>query len=197
MVFHLGQLPWAAKGDAEGMNTVDSVERAANIVKSMRQRFGTECTCAHCIEIRGLINDIERLAGELQDWRYKAEQREMENRELRTNTSSNEQMRKALIGLIGAESVDELQRMEVMLRSSVVPEADKKVTINAIHALIGAQAALGEGESKPVSISREEFVNALADEIAEVKHDYAATCMYLAKRVTEGLYKKFDIRRRP
>lgn len=45
-------------------------------------------------------------------------------------------LRSALTGLIGAESETELRQMELAIRSMPVPDADKAVSINAIHALI-------------------------------------------------------------
>lgn len=45
-------------------------------------------------------------------------------------------LRSALIGLVGAETVDELKSMEAAMRLLPAPDADKAVYINAIHALI-------------------------------------------------------------
>jgi len=45
-------------------------------------------------------------------------------------------LRAALIGLIGVESKQELQGMELAIRALPVPEADKAISINAIHALL-------------------------------------------------------------
>jgi len=47
-----------------------------------------------------------------------------------------QKLRKALIGLIGAETKEELEQMELYFRSIPAPEQDKIVSINAIHALI-------------------------------------------------------------
>ncbi len=47
-----------------------------------------------------------------------------------------QKLRKALASLIGAESIEELQAMEVILRSSPVPAADKASMLDAIHALL-------------------------------------------------------------
>ena len=46
------------------------------------------------------------------------------------------QLRSALIGLVGAEDEEELQAMEVVLRLVAAPQADKAGMINAIHALL-------------------------------------------------------------
>jgi hypothetical protein len=45
-------------------------------------------------------------------------------------------LRRALIGLIGAETPDELSQMEAAMRLMPAPEADKAVSLNAIHALL-------------------------------------------------------------
>ncbi len=45
-------------------------------------------------------------------------------------------LRKALIGLVGADTKEELEQMEGMIRLMQVPEVDKVNTINAITALI-------------------------------------------------------------
>ena len=45
-------------------------------------------------------------------------------------------LRSALIGLVGAETKEELEQMELMVRTLSVPDTDKAVTINAIRALI-------------------------------------------------------------
>ena len=46
-----------------------------------------------------------------------------------------ERLRKALIGLIGAETTKELDAMESILRSTPAPESDKIAAINAFDAL--------------------------------------------------------------
>lgn len=45
-------------------------------------------------------------------------------------------LRSALIGLIGVDSETELRQMEAFFRSAPVPDSDKAVSINAIHALL-------------------------------------------------------------
>ena len=45
-------------------------------------------------------------------------------------------LRRALVGLIGADSEQELRQMEATMRLLPAPEADKAVSINAIHALL-------------------------------------------------------------
>ena len=45
-------------------------------------------------------------------------------------------LRKALIGMVGAESKEELEQMEAVMRMTPAPDVDKAVAINAIHALL-------------------------------------------------------------
>jgi len=52
-------------------------------------------------------------------------------------SESNVKIKKALIGLVGAETKEELESMESILRSVPAPDSDKAVMINAIHALLG------------------------------------------------------------
>ena len=50
-------------------------------------------------------------------------------------------LRSALVGLIGADSEQELRTMEAAMRALPAPEEDKAVSINAIHALLATQPA--------------------------------------------------------
>lgn len=45
-------------------------------------------------------------------------------------------LRSALAGLIGVNTEAELRQMEVVMRSLPAPDADKAVSINAIHSLL-------------------------------------------------------------
>jgi len=45
-------------------------------------------------------------------------------------------MRKALIGLVGAESINELKGMEFAIRTLPAPDVDKIAIINAINVLL-------------------------------------------------------------
>lgn len=45
-------------------------------------------------------------------------------------------LRASLVGLIGAESPEELKQMELVLRSTTAPGEDKKAAIDAIHVLL-------------------------------------------------------------
>lgn len=49
-------------------------------------------------------------------------------------------LRAALVGLIGADTEAELKQMEATMRLLPAPEADKAVSINAIHALLATIA---------------------------------------------------------
>jgi len=51
-------------------------------------------------------------------------------------------LRKALAGLIGVETKADLEQMEAAMRFVPAPDADKAVSINAIHALL---ATMPEG----------------------------------------------------
>ena len=48
----------------------------------------------------------------------------------------NQKLYRALIGLVGAEGVQELEQMEAALRLLPAPAEDKAVSIDAIHALL-------------------------------------------------------------
>lgn len=49
----------------------------------------------------------------------------------------NERLRKALIGLVGVSSRDELAQMEMAIRAMPAPVEDKAAMLDAIHALSG------------------------------------------------------------
>lgn len=61
--------------------------------------------------------------------------RACEKHPLRDAEQKIERLRKALVGLIGAETAGELDAMESILRSTPAPESDKIAAINAIDAL--------------------------------------------------------------
>lgn len=48
-------------------------------------------------------------------------------------------LRKALVGLVGADTEPELEQMEAFIRVAPVPDVDRMNTINAIQALIQTQ----------------------------------------------------------
>lgn len=52
-----------------------------------------------------------------------------------------QQLRDALAALVGSGDVDELRGMELAMRELPAPDADKAVTVNAIHALIATASA--------------------------------------------------------
>lgn len=62
--------------------------------------------------------------------------RNCEKHPMRKLEENNAKLRKALIGLVGVETEDELKNMEAMIRAAPIPDVDKMVTINAITALI-------------------------------------------------------------
>lgn len=49
-------------------------------------------------------------------------------------------LRSALAGLIGADTEDELRKMEAAMRLLPAPEEDKEISINAIRALLETMA---------------------------------------------------------
>lgn len=59
-----------------------------------------------------------------------------ERHPLRKAESDVALLRSALVGLIGADSEQELRQMEATMRLLPAPDADKAVSINAIHALL-------------------------------------------------------------
>jgi hypothetical protein len=48
----------------------------------------------------------------------------------------NRILRSALVGLVGVDGKEELERMEFTIRTMPFPDADKATTINAVHALM-------------------------------------------------------------
>lgn len=59
-----------------------------------------------------------------------------EKHPMRAVVSQRDLLRKALVGLVGADDPAELRNMELVMRGLPAPEADKAATINAIHALL-------------------------------------------------------------
>ena len=45
-------------------------------------------------------------------------------------------LRRALVGLVGVDGKEDLEKLEAMMRLMPAPDSDKAVTINAIHALV-------------------------------------------------------------
>lgn len=45
-------------------------------------------------------------------------------------------LRSALVGIVGADTREELEQMEVVIRSAPAPWMDKAATVDAIHALL-------------------------------------------------------------
>ena len=58
-------------------------------------------------------------------------------------------LRAALVGLIGADTEQELREMEATMRLLPAPEADKAVSINAIHALLATMPPNAEVSGEP------------------------------------------------
>lgn len=62
--------------------------------------------------------------------------RECPKHPLRRAEADIQLLRCALVGLIGVDGKEELGKMELMLRTLPAPDADKAVSVNAIHALL-------------------------------------------------------------
>lgn len=52
-----------------------------------------------------------------------------------TDKEKVEILRKALIDFIGSESKEDLDKIELIIRSTIAPDMDKAIAINAIDAL--------------------------------------------------------------
>lgn len=59
-----------------------------------------------------------------------------EKHPMRAVVDQRDLLRKALVGLVGADSLEELRAMELMMRTLSAPASDKAATIDAIHALL-------------------------------------------------------------
>jgi len=59
-----------------------------------------------------------------------------EKHPLRKAEATIAKLRRALIGLVGAESKEELEGIELVLRTATINERDKASTLNAVHALL-------------------------------------------------------------
>jgi len=78
--------------------------------------------------------------------------RTCEKHPMRDLESKLAQLRRALVGLVGLDTREELEAMEAVVRLSTIPEKDRASTIDAIHALMdtlpaSAAPAGGEGQS--------------------------------------------------
>jgi hypothetical protein len=62
-----------------------------------------------------------------------------EKHPMRQLEADNAKLRKALIGLVGAEKPEELAQMEHAIRMLPAPDEDKANTINALHAIRDTQ----------------------------------------------------------
>ena len=58
-------------------------------------------------------------------------------------------LRAALVGLVGADSEQELRQMEATMRLLPAPDADKAVSINAIHALLATMPSNAKVSGRP------------------------------------------------
>ena len=51
-----------------------------------------------------------------------------------------EKLRKALIGLVGTETIEELEQIELGIRMSSAPDSDKTLMLNAVRALVETES---------------------------------------------------------
>jgi hypothetical protein len=58
-----------------------------------------------------------------------------EKHPMRKAEAQIDKLRKALIGLVGVETIPELEAMEAVIRMAPIPDVDRMNTINAIQAL--------------------------------------------------------------
>lgn len=56
--------------------------------------------------------------------------------ELDVVKQERDRLRAALVGLVGAEDVEELRSIEAIIRITPAPDADKVAMLNAIHVLL-------------------------------------------------------------
>ena len=100
---------------------------------SLRTRPVSEVECAMQAEIAELRSENARLKSALltNDTTI-----ESANNAAGMLEAENARLRSALVGLIGADSEQELRQMEATMRLLPAPEEDKAVSINAIHALL-------------------------------------------------------------
>ena len=59
-----------------------------------------------------------------------------EKHPMRQLEADKDRLRKALVGLVGADGQEDLVAMEAVMRLMKMPDSDRANTLNAIHALI-------------------------------------------------------------
>ena len=102
----------------EVADMVDSLEREVSSLREQVERLTKERDIKeHCIT-----------QFELEDLRMKEQVERL--------TKENGRLRNALIGLVGSDSREELQSMELAMRIFPASDADVVASVNAIHALL-------------------------------------------------------------
>ncbi len=94
---------------------------------ALRRGFPVEVWCPNC-GARG----PERLTGREADEAWNVRRTQTVDPKLQAD---NAKLRKALVGLVGADTKAELEEMEAAIRLLAAPDEDRMNTINAIHAL--------------------------------------------------------------
>lgn len=59
-----------------------------------------------------------------------------EKHPMRAVVTQRDMLRRALVGVIGADNTTELRAMEMVIRAQPAPASDKAVALDAIHALL-------------------------------------------------------------
>ena len=102
------------------------VERLLNLVADVSLAHGAADVKGHCGKL-GILLGSQVLTDHIKVCKAHP---------LRKAEADIALLRSALAGLIGVSSEPELRQMEGVMRSLPVPDADKAVSINAIHALL-------------------------------------------------------------
>lgn len=92
----------------------------------------------HCVR-QAAEADRERLRRDVELGRHERELHTAHQQrwlaELNEARAQRDQLRKALVGIVGADG-DELKQLEAVIRATTASDADKTVSLNGIHALI-------------------------------------------------------------
>jgi len=111
--------------DEQGWATIDTFERLSETPPAARV-----LTCVYCGH--EYPQDTPAAGAEILTEHI----RQCEKHPMRKLESDNATLRKALIGLVGADTAGELEILEGVIRTMPVPDIDKMTTINAIQALL-------------------------------------------------------------
>lgn len=150
------QLPeqWRGRGNIELERAADELDAALPAVRALEQEknqwFETAREMSNNVEFyRNLLLEIGARFGvaaytsddgsvqqDVLALKVPELVRALEQRCEKADAERN-QLRAALVALVGVDGREELEQMEVVMRLMPAPAADKAATIDAIHALIG------------------------------------------------------------